>query len=150
MVKLNPEVAKRVDKAETTGGLMDECIVPAVLVGAFVRPQKGNQKADQIEWKYVIADDAPQYAGRKINDFVSMSEGSDFKMKSHFLAHGVGTDTDTDELLNGRVMLHIVKAQKYNAAEGVMENKIYAVMPDPNRTDVGVAGAPASAKKKLY
>lgn len=147
MVKLNPEVAKRVATAESTGGLMDECMVPAILVGVVVHPKKGNQQADQLEWKYVIAEDATQYGGRKISDWVSQAEGSDFKMQAHFLAQGVGTDVDTDEILNGRVILHIVKEQKYNALPGVMVNKIQAVLPDPARE---ISGEAPASKKKLY
>lgn len=150
MVRLNPDVAKRVAAAESTGGLMDECIVPAILVGAILHPQKPGQKGDQIEWKYVIAEDASMYAGRKISDWVSTSEGSDFKMNSHFLAHGTGTDVDTDELLNGRVTLHIIKQQKYNATPGVMVNNIQEVMPDPKRVESDSDVGGPSTKKKLY
>lgn len=147
MPKLSDDVAKRVAQAESSGGVMDECLVPAILVDVVVHPQKPGQKGDQWEWKYVIAEDSPVYAGRKINDFVSTSEGSDFKMQAHFLAHGVGTDTDTDELLNGRVMLHIIQQPKHNAPN-VKQNKILSVMPTEDKS--GDAPKAEGSKKKLF
>lgn len=140
MAKLTGAIAKDVD---AHGLPEDFSVMPdgryvATLTGVTPQPKKPNADFGSWEWAYEInwnADESTEedsYNGRKIREWLSLSD-KDYprqQFKERFHAFGVPATTDTDDLLGSQVILvigHSIPQQ--GKLMGKVVNDILRVLP---------------------
>ena len=134
MPKLNASMAAEADKAASEDG---PAPVPAglyvgKLVEVTVSEQPGPSGSHYWRWEYQLLDDG--YVGKKLSLITSLSEKARFSMGGAFAAHGVPSDTDTDELIGQKVVLSVSQTTiNKGARQGQLTNRVDYTLPyDPD------------------
>lgn len=127
MAKLNKELAKRVDGAESSGFEP----VPATVYHLRllnVDPEHVGPAGPYWSWEFEIVG-SEDHDGRKLWNNTSLSEAADFKMKESFEAFGVTTDTDTDDLLGSICKAKVsIRTIQSGDRKGELSNQIDRLM----------------------
>lgn len=122
MPKLNKKTAEKVAEAESS----DFEPLPA---GAYhcrlvdVDGSREGPSGPYWSWEFDVLDE--EHQNRKLWNNTSLSEAAHWKLAEAFAAFGVGTDTDTDELL-GQVCKAIVTVRTIQAGarKGQLANQV--------------------------
>lgn len=135
MPKLSKAVATEADQAAVESGPapIPEGLYVGRLLEVKVSDNPGPSGSHYWMWEYQVMDDG--YNGKKLTHITSLSEKARFSVGGAFAAFGVPSDTDTDELLGQRVMLHVVQTviQK-GPRQGQNTNSVDYTLPfDPDK-----------------
>jgi hypothetical protein len=141
MPKLNKKQQQTVDKAE--GGTFEP--LPAgryVATLQKVEVKPGNV-ADQWSWEFgnIVDTEGQKRPGRQwVN--TSLSEKAAWKMKEVFEALGYSLDSDTDEMIGEKAVLHLkVEIAERGARQGEKVNRVDRVAPyDEDEWDLPTEG----------
>lgn len=130
MPKLTQAMAQEADKAADDGG---PAPIPAgvyvgKLLGVTVSDKEGDSGYHYWMWEYQVMDEG--YTSKKLRLITSLSPKARFSIGGAFAAHGVPSDTHTDELVGSRVLLQVTQGpiQKGPRA-GQVVNRLDYTMP---------------------
>lgn len=129
MAQLNAETASKVEAAEDGFKLLDPHIAILQLI-ADVEVKQGA-KGDYWQWDFQTVEGSEIGSGRKWKYRTSLSDAAFFKLKELFLAFGVPTSTNTDELVGKKVRAEIVVKTigGDSARAGELTNEIKSLLP---------------------
>jgi hypothetical protein len=132
-------------KQKTVGAVESSGDFPVLPAGRYlgtlkeVNADKNGQplvgrKSGKPYWQWVFSDitsleDGQVYAGHQFVN-TSLTDDADWKMKEMFDAFGFTVDSDTDEMIGGQVILHIVQREiEEGDRKGEMGNNVRRVAP---------------------
>lgn len=127
MAKLNKETQKQVDEAD--GGSYEPIPPGAYHVKLVdVDSTREGPKGPYWSWEFDVAEG--DHKGRKLWNNTSLSAAAAFSLKGTFEAFGVGSDTDTDDLI-GQHCKAIVSTRTIQAGDrkGELTNQIDRLAP---------------------
>lgn len=149
MPKLDSDAAKRVEDAESSGGLMEEGLYEMVLTEVTATGKDGKPLSGPAgpywKWEFTVPEDAPRYPKWKQWVNTSLSEQAAWKLKEVFEAFGRTPDTDTDELIGQRVRVEVgTRTIQQGERTGEVANQVRSVLP----LDPSASATPAGSKDK--
>lgn len=160
MPKLNSDVAKKVDQAESGFQPVPEGVYILQLMDDV--EVKEGAKGPYWRWTFEVPKEHEgaelEHSGRRFWTNTSLSEAAYFKLQETFRAFGVPTDTDTEELVGRRVKAVIVmRTIQQGARKGELSNEIEKLLPLDSDEAVGAveavpaaAGAGAKSEEPLF
>ena len=156
MPKLDSTVAEQVNQAESGSALIEEGMYEMVLISVEATGKDGKPLVGSAGpyWKWALAfpEDAERYAKRRQWVNTSLSADSAWKMKEHFDAFGVSADTDTDDLVGKRCLVHIgSRIITSGDKAGDTVNTVKKLAPlDGVSAGASAKGAGTKAKRDLF
>lgn len=145
MAKLDKKTAARVAENE---GSSYAALPEGRYLGALknVDASREGPAGPYWSWEFDVVD-PDEFDGRKLWVNTSLSPDADWKMKEMFDAFGVGTDTDTDELISEVVVLIVSqRVIEKGARAGQIGNNVDNVLPFDGGDAMVTAGNGGKAK----
>ncbi len=149
MPRLGDEQAKNVNEAESNGGgLIEDGVYEMILMN--VEEKQGNEYP-YWNWTFQFPEDAPRYKKWKQWETTSLSPASAWRLKAAFEAFSTTPDTDTDELIGRRCLVHIgSETAQAGKRKGELVNKIVGLMPLDPAASTTESGKVATSAEPLY
>ena len=147
MPKLNTANAQKVDEAEDGfKPIPDGVYIVELREDVEVRESQSG-KGPYWSWSFEIPADHDgkelEFAGRRFWHNTSLSDAAYFKLKETFLAFGVPTDTDTEDLVKKRIKVVVrTEIQQQGKNKGKEQSVIDKLLPlnaDDPKVDPGAA-----------
>jgi hypothetical protein len=134
MPKLNSDVAKKVDEAESGFKPVPEGTYILQLMEDVDVRESQSGKGPYWRWTFEVPKEHEgeelEYSGRRFWTNTSLSEAAFFKLQEAFRAFGVPTDTDTEDLVGRRVKAVIVtRTIQQGQRKGELSNEIDKLLP---------------------
>jgi hypothetical protein len=147
--QLNKKQAAETAKAEGSFEPLDDGVYHVRLAGVEVKEGKNGP---YWAWEFEVVQEP--YVNRKLWTNTSLSEAAAWKVKEAFDAFGVGTDTDTDELV-GQVCKAAVssRVQQEGAGKGQTRNQVDRLLladDDFEAPEVATSKAGAADDEDLF
>ena len=132
MAKLNPELQKQTENAESSSFEPLEAGVYHLRL-RDVDTSRSGPAGPYWSWEFEVVDHE-EYSKRRLWNNTSLSEKAAFKMKETYEAFGVPLDTDTDDML-GMIVQGVVSQRTIQEGQrkGELANQIDRLKPaDPD------------------
>lgn len=148
MPKLGGDQAEAVKTAESTGGLIEDGVYEMVLMNVEEKP--GNEYP-YWNWEFMFPEDAPRYKKWRQWEKTSLSPSAAWRLKDAFAAFGVEPDTDTDELIGKRCLVHVgSETAQAGKRKGELVNVVIRLMPLDGAATTTDSGKVATSAEPLY
>lgn len=142
MPKLAADIAREADNAADEGGPapIPVGLYVGKLLGVTVSDKEGPSGSHYWTWEYQVMDEG--YTAKKLRLITSLSEKARFAIGGAFAAHGVSSDTDTDELVGDRVLMQVgQRTLDKGTNKGQIVNSIEYTLPYDEDQAAGISPA---------